>query len=143
MITEENLNKKAFQESLLYFMREFVNNHNHALTYSIITDGVNWFIFDVNNVFKTLFAEDKKFLADYKAAQIDKSSLDTKTNEFYENIARPQIATVSDKIEYVHFNLSDMFTQKDTIKWNVVNKFYKIMAPVTLMKKRLVRILMN
>ncbi|MGZ7898820.1 DUF7149 domain-containing protein [Ligilactobacillus salivarius] len=35
MITKDDLNRKALQETILYFMRERVTNHNNQLTYSI------------------------------------------------------------------------------------------------------------
>nr|WP_187397245.1 hypothetical protein [Ligilactobacillus salivarius] len=66
MITKDDLNRKALQETILYFMRERVTNHNNQLTYSIVTNSVDWFIFDASSL-NRLFAKDKDFVSKYKA----------------------------------------------------------------------------
>ena len=46
MPTIDNLNKKATQELLLYFLRERVTNKNFEIKHLIVTNLHEWFIFD-------------------------------------------------------------------------------------------------
>lgn len=134
MITEQSINKKSFQEAILYFMNEFITNHNTALTYSIVTDGVDWFIFDAKNL-KKLFADDKAFKQQYNESQVTKSNLNETTNDFYINVASPQIEKVSDQIEYTHLNLQHVFYKNGKIHLNNANKAFKVLSPNTLLKQ--------
>ncbi|MCL2308892.1 MAG: hypothetical protein FWC42_01260 [Proteobacteria bacterium] len=55
MISAANVNTKAFQEAVLYFMRERANG-NQNIFHVIITDFYNWFVFDAED-FDRLFGE--------------------------------------------------------------------------------------
>ncbi len=48
MITQHDLNHKAFHEAIFYFMRER-DKGNDALTHIVITDFYEWFVFDAKD----------------------------------------------------------------------------------------------
>jgi len=56
MITTENLNKKAMFEAVLYYLQERMENNNIELKYIIVTNLVEFFIFDAKQ-FRKLFYE--------------------------------------------------------------------------------------
>ena len=60
----QNLNCKAMQELVLYFMRERFRNKNITLKHLIMTNGYEWFIIDATE-FEKHFADDKKFVILY------------------------------------------------------------------------------
>jgi hypothetical protein len=46
MISGDDLNRKAFHESILYYLRERIDNGNEDIKHIIRTDVYNWYIFD-------------------------------------------------------------------------------------------------
>ena len=46
MITKDDLNKKAMQEVLLYYLRERIGNNNLGIKFLIITNTIEWFVFE-------------------------------------------------------------------------------------------------
>ena len=133
MITKGDLNRKALQETILYFMRERVTNHNNQLTYSIVTNGVDWFIFDASSL-NRLFAKDKNFVSKYKAIA-KKQLTDSSTSAFYNEIAKPKINEVYDQLTYSYFNLNDAFYKNGAIKWGEASVICKMLSPLTLLKQ--------
>ena len=133
MITKDDLNRKALQETILYFMRERVTNHNNQLTYSIVTNSVDWFIFDASSL-NRLFAKDKDFVSKYKAIA-KKQLTDSSTSVFYNEIAKPKINEVYDKLTYSYFNLNNVFYKNGAIKWGEASVICKMLSPLTLLKQ--------
>ena len=46
MVNVDNLNKKAFWESILYYLRETIKEKNYNIRHIIITNNIDLFIFD-------------------------------------------------------------------------------------------------
>jgi adenine-specific DNA-methyltransferase len=46
MVTTEKLNTKAFQELVLYYLRERITHKNLEVKHLVITNINEWFIFD-------------------------------------------------------------------------------------------------
>jgi len=135
MISKENLNAKAFQELVLYYLRERKANKNLELRYLIITNINEWFIFDAQD-FKKLFYDDKKFVDLFEQFQ-DKRSDDSSTNHFYKEIAFPQIEKVKDQIPYTHFDIRDydkIMRNKDKEDDRKLIALYKFLSPIHLLK---------
>ncbi|SMO38091.1 type IIG restriction enzyme/methyltransferase [Fodinibius sediminis] len=65
MITGDELNRKAFHESILYYLRERIDNGNEDIKHIIITDVYNWYIFDAQD-FERHFYESRKLTGWYK-----------------------------------------------------------------------------
>ena len=59
-----NLNCKALQELVLYFMRERFQHKNISLKHLVMTNGYEWFFIDASE-FEKFFADDKKFVKLY------------------------------------------------------------------------------
>ena len=123
-----NLNCKAMQELVLYFMRERFKpeSPNITLKHLIITNGYEWFIIDAS-VFEKYFADDKKFVKLYK--EFDNNELlFSGTKDFYTEIAKPQIDKVKQNIDFAYRDIRTL--KSDTAKlW-----FYRILQPAHLLK---------
>jgi adenine-specific DNA-methyltransferase len=105
MISTENINKKAFQELVLYFLRERITLKNVEIKHLIITNINEWYIFDAV-LLDRLFAQNKnvvKQFTDFEEGRL----ADTKTEFFYNQIATPFIENIKTEVEYTFFNLQD------------------------------------
>jgi len=105
MITKEKLNVKAFQELVLYYLRERITHKNLDVKHLVVTNINEWFIFDAT-LFERLFAQNKnlvKYFTDFEGARL----ADTKTDFFYKQIAEPFIAEIDTQIEFTYFNLQE------------------------------------
>lgn len=137
MISESHINRKALHELILYFMRERFDKGNTRMTYLIATDGIDWFIFDAT-LFNKLFAKNKYFAKSYSESQVEQTTLDVTTSDFYTNIAAPFVEKHIDELEYVHLNVNDLFQKNSEINKTRVRRFTKMLAPETLMKQSFV-----
>ncbi len=61
MITREDLNRKAFQELLLYYLRERHTKKNYQLKQLVVTNVNEFFVFDAQE-FERLFYSNKKLI---------------------------------------------------------------------------------
>lgn len=135
MISEKNLNNKALQELVLYFLRERISHKNLEVKHLVATNLNEWFIFDAQ-IFDKLFAQNKPFVKQFVDFEEGKLSGNT-TDFFYREIAKPYIATVIDKIEYTCFDLASYDTilrnadKDDDAKLIVL---YKLLSPEHLLK---------
>jgi hypothetical protein len=78
MLKIDNLNTKAFQELVLYFLRERLTGKNLGIRYLMATNIYEWFIFDAK-IFEDLFAQDKalvKQFCDFTATKLSGNSTD-------------------------------------------------------------------
>ena len=105
-----DLNKKAFQQLVLYFLRERIIHNNLEIKYLIVTNIYEWFIFDAK-IFENLFAQNRELVQKFKDFEQKKLSSD-KTDVFYKDIAKPAIAAVIDQIKFTHFDLRDYQSQE-------------------------------
>lgn len=105
MITTENLNKKAFQELVLYYLRERITQKNLELKYLVATNIKDWFIFDATT-FDRLFAQNKKLVKQFEDFEGGRLA-DTKTDFFYKQIAEPFIEQLDNTVEFTYFDLQD------------------------------------
>ena len=121
-----NLNCKAMQELVLYFMRQRFERGNISLKHLIITNGYEWFIIDASE-FEKYFADDKKFVKLYK--EFDNNELlFSGTKDFYTEIAKPQIDKVKQNIDFAYRDIRTL--KSDTAKlW-----FYRVLQPAHLLK---------
>ena len=135
MISEKNLNNKALQELVLYFLRERITHKNLEVKHLVATNLNEWFLFDAQ-IFDKLFAHNKAFVKQFQDFEEGKLSGAT-TDFFYREIAKPYIASVIDKIEYTYFDLATYDTilrnadKDDDAKLIVL---YKLLSPEHLLK---------
>jgi adenine-specific DNA-methyltransferase len=105
MISTKKLNTKAFQELVLYYLRERITHKNLEVKHLVATNINEWFIFDAT-LFDRLFAQNKNFVkqfTDFEGGRL----ADTKTDFFYKQIAEPFIADIKTDIEFTYFNLQE------------------------------------
>ena len=100
MITREDLNRKALQELLLYYLRERHINKNIQLKQLIVTNIHEYFIFDAQE-FERLFYSNKKLIKSFDEFN-DGTLASDKTDFFYKEIAADFIAKVIDQINYIN-----------------------------------------
>ncbi|TRT70319.1 MAG: class I SAM-dependent DNA methyltransferase [Microcystis sp. M_OC_Ca_00000000_S217Cul] len=121
----DNLNTKAFQQLVLYFLRERVTDKNLEIKHLIVTNIYEWFIFD-GKIFEELFFANKALVnqfGDFEAGRLSS----TKTDFFYQQIAEPAITKVIEQIKFTHFDLRE---QENLDLLDI----YKILSPEHLLK---------
>ena len=129
MFHPKNPNVKAFQQLVLYFLREYVDENNLGLKHLIITDFEKWYIFDAQD-FKSIFG-DKKLVKKYQSANF-------KTNEFYQKIAQPFIQESKAELPCVAFdfqNYAHLLEQTDDEQDKKLISLYKFLSPDHLLKE--------
>ncbi len=103
MITVTNLNGKALQELVLYYMRERITHKNTELKHLVVTNINEWFVFDAQ-LFNKLFAENKPFTKQF--IDFEEGRLSGKTTDyFYKEIAKPFIEGLQNEILFTHFDI--------------------------------------
>ena len=127
-ISVDNLNKKAFGESILYYLRETIKEKNYNIRHIIITNNTDWFVFDATEIEKVASIEKiKKFYRDF---EIHKTSAKRKTDDFYNflNNFFNKHNDVLNNIKFVYFSLTDNFSEKK------LQHIYKLLSPTHLLK---------
>lgn len=130
MVSKTNLNTKAFQELVLYFLRERITGKNLEIKNLVITNIYEWYVFDVS-VFEKLFARNKSFVKQFE--DFENGRLSGKTTDFfYAEIAKPFISAIEQEIEFAYFDLRDyekIVTNNDKDDDNQLIALYKILSP--------------
>ncbi len=128
-LTTKNLNRKALQELLLYYLRERVDNENNNIKHLIATNGYEWYLFNASD-FYDYFYKNKALLKEYKAFR--DGLKDTSKNElFYNEIAKKYIAEVEQSLPYVHLDFSK--TDFNKLSDAHLNTLFKIFSDVHLL----------
>ncbi len=129
------INVKAFQELVLYYLRERITHKNLEVKYLIVTNINEWFIFDAA-LFDRLFAQHKNFVkqfSDFEGGRL----ADVKTDFFYKQIAEPFIADIQTEIEFTYFNLQEYqkpLRSTNKADDNQLIALFKLLSPEHLLK---------
>ena len=134
MITREDLNRKALQELLLYYLRERHTNKNIQLKQLIVTNIYEYFVFDAQE-FERLFYSNKKLIKRFEEFN-DGTLTSEKTDFFYKEIAADFIAKVLDQITYTWFDIRKYKPFLDTGNDKRLIELFKFFSPEHLLKKR-------
>jgi hypothetical protein len=135
MVSTKKLNVKAFQELVLYYLRERITHKNVEVKHLVATNLNEWFLFDAT-LFDRLFAQNKtlvKQFQDFEAGRL----ADTKTDFFYKHIAEPFIAGITAELEFAYFNLQDFqkpLRNTDKTDDNALIALFKLLSPEHLLK---------
>ncbi|MBN7810808.1 Eco57I restriction-modification methylase domain-containing protein [Algoriphagus sp. H41] len=135
MISRESLNRKAFQELVLYYLRERIVLNNLEVKHLVVTNIHEWFIFDALT-FDRLFAQNKalvKQFEDFDAGRL----ADIKTDFFYKNIAEPAIEKVKDQITFTYFDFREYdkaLRNSDKADDTKLIALFKLLSPEHLLK---------
>ena len=136
MCTKDDLNKKALQELVYYYMkeREKDNGGNVYLCHLLITNGNEFFLFEAKEF-------EQKF---YKGLKKKYHDFQSKTEAFYEEIAAPAIAAVQESdspLRYTYFRLHDFYEEILQVlngqESPTLAALYKLLSPTHLLKKRI------
>src|SRR5690554_3494809 len=85
MISWENLNRKAFHELVLYYLRERITRNNLEVKHLVITNLYEWYVFDAS-LFDRLFVQNKRLV--HQFVEFEKGCFSgSKTDFFYRQIA--------------------------------------------------------
>ncbi|MBO7477328.1 MAG: hypothetical protein J6U04_05285 [Salinivirgaceae bacterium] len=128
--TEQDLNKKALQETVLYYLQERDNDNdrpNDDLKHIVITNGLEWFLFDASE-FETYFNKNRELLNRYSEHKA-KSLPDNSREYFYKTFAAAAIEEAKDKLNYIYFDIRKLKGKGD------LGAAYNILSPYYLLKK--------
>ena len=135
MISQKNINSKALQEMVLYFLRERITHKNLEVKNVVATNVNEWYIFDAQ-LFDKLFAQNKSLVKQFQDFEEGKLS-GKNTDFFYKEIAKPYIETVLDKLEYTYFDLASynkILRNSDKLDDAKLIVLYKLLSPEHLLK---------
>jgi type I restriction-modification system DNA methylase subunit len=135
MLTKSKINVKAFQELVLYFLRERITHKNLEIKHLIATNINEWFIFE-SSIFEKYFAQNKAFVKQFEDFEAGRLS-GTKTDFFYKDIAEPFIATIKQEIEFTHFDIRDYekpLRNSDKGDDNKLIALFKLLSPEHILK---------
>lgn len=131
MLSKDNLNKKALQELVLYYLRERITHKNLEIKHLIITNINEWYIFD-EHLFERLFNK-KELVKQFESFEHGEKS----TSIFYKEIAEPFIQSIPTEIEYAYFNLKDYesaLRNQDKNDDKQLIELFKLLSPPHLLK---------
>lgn len=135
MISQKNINSKALQEMVLYFLRERITHKNLEVKNVVATNVNEWYIFDAQ-LFDKLFAQNKSLVKQFQDFEEGKLS-GKNTDFFYKEIAKPYIETIVDKLEYTYFDLASynkILRNSDKLDDAKLIVLYKLLSPEHLLK---------
>ena len=105
MLRKDKINTKAFQELLLYFLRERITLKNKEIKHLVATNIYEWFIFDAET-FEKEFAQNKTLVKQF--TDFEEGRLSGKTTDFfYKEIAEPAINNAKNEINFTFFDLRE------------------------------------
>ena len=133
MISVGNLNRKALQELLLYYLRERISKKNSDIKYLIATNVYEYFIFDAQE-FEQKFYQNKKLKKEFQDFE-DGRKTSRKTDFFYSEIASSFIEEVADSLDYTYFDIRSYakYLDGDTAPKKLI-ELYKVFSDVHLLK---------
>jgi len=135
MLTKEKINVKAFQELVLYYLRERITQKNLEIKYLVATNINEWFIFD-SNVFEKQFAQNKGLVKQFN--DFENGRLVGKTTDFfYKEIAEPFVNGLKNDIEFTFFDIREYEKplRNDNPKDdNKLISLFKLLSPEHLLK---------
>ena len=103
MLAPDDLNRKAMQQLLLYYLEDRTDEKADDFKRLIVTTGYEWYIFDAVD-FNRLFWKDKAFVKafrDWKAG----AKAATDTDFFYKSIAGKQLAALVGELPVAYVDL--------------------------------------
>lgn len=120
--TLQNLESKAFYESILYFLREYKTHNNNDLKYIILTNTRDFYLIDAREYLT--FAKDKTILKAFDNCE-KKQGTDTSTQKFYDDI-KLYLPTLNSTLKFTHFN----------IETTPLALLYQALSPQVLLKRK-------
>lgn len=132
MVTKEDINKKALQELLYYYLNERIGKQNTSLKYLIACNTYECFIWDAQ-LFDRVFYKNKPLLKDYDDFKSGRLSF-TGTDKFYSQIAKKYIDEVKDNLDCTYINIQECYQQYLHQNDKALKPLYKLLNATFLMK---------
>ena len=132
MIKIDEINKRAFHELILYYLRERITEKNINVKHLIISNVYEWFIFD-ENIFERIFAQNKKLVKQFQDFEASSKTTDV----FYKEIAEPFVSEIKHKIEFAYFDIREYekpLRNDDKKGDNKLIALFKLLSPEHLLK---------
>lgn len=131
MAKRTELNCKALHELILYYIREEEYNHNTEIKHLIITNCLEWFVFDKTSFYR-LFLANKKF-----TKEVIDADRENNTDYVYGQVIRKRVEEVKHRLKYTYFDLKGYKGKLDDDAVITTRKFiaiYKLLSPTHLLK---------
>ncbi len=131
MLAPDDLNRKAMQQLLLYYLEDRTDEQADDFRRLIITTGYEWYVFDAVD-FNRLFWKDKalvKAFRDWKAG----AKAATDTDFFYKSIAGKKLAALEGELRVAYVDLRPGLPTKAT----ELLALYRLFHPAYLLKEPL------
>jgi adenine-specific DNA-methyltransferase len=132
MLAPDDLNRKAFQQLLLYYLEDRTDEQADDFRRLIVTTGYEWYVFDALD-FSRLFWKDKTFVKafrDWKAG----AKAEKDTDFFYKSIAGKQLASLNGELLVAYVDLRPGASTKGASHTDL----YRLFHPAYLLKEPLV-----
>ena len=133
MPSKDNINAKAVQELIRYYLHERIDNENLYVKHLIVTDLNEFFIFNENDFDQHIY-RDKKIRDAYE----NYKNSDKDAPFFYEHIAKPLIDRIQDKFTVTWLDVKKakrLLKTTDPEKEKQLVPYYKILSPAHLLKQ--------
>ncbi|WP_138933289.1 DUF7149 domain-containing protein [Roseovarius arcticus] len=135
MIRQDDINRKALHELILYFFRER-HAGNTDIRHVVICTEFEMFVFEASD-FERTFYQDKALRRDFEAWTAGKKS-DSTTEFFYKEIAAKYVAASEAELKVVHIDLRRYKAKlKDGADDKEFVKLFKLLSPHGLLAKEL------
>jgi hypothetical protein len=137
MVSVDNINVKSMQQLVLYYMREVIENSNLQIKNLIITNTIDWYIFDAR-VFNQYFLNNKEVRQKYNDHKNKDILFKSDTQFFYDVIAAPCIESIKNNISFTYFNLLDyeiLIRNNNKENDEKLVYLYKILSPQHLLRR--------
>lgn len=138
MMTKENINTKAFQEIVSYYLYERIVSKNLEIKKAIVTNGLSWFIIEAKELEKYFY--NNKNLRDLYGKWTRNQLSSSNTDFLYSEVIKPEIDKAIEKgITIAHFNLLDALSSKNPIKIKKSNltQLYRFFSAENLLNKEI------
>ena len=118
----ENLESKAFYESILYFLREYKTHNNNDIKHIILTNTRDFYLIDAREYLT--FAKDKTILKAFDNCDKNQGT-DTSTSKFYATL-KDYLPSLNSTLKFTHFN----------IQTTPLPLLYQALSPQVLLKQK-------
>lgn len=122
-----NLESKAFYESILYFLRENITNKNNNITFIILATAEIFYIIDAKNYLNN-FAKNKDILKSFKNCE-ENGGTDNSTSKFYKEV-KNILPKIENEISYICADFKNILKEKDKL-----GLLYALLSPQVLLKR--------
>jgi len=136
MISVDDINRKALHEAVLYYLEQRIEHENSDLKQIIITDTLNWFVFDAQE-FERCFYRPSTLKKTYRSWKSNQKVSSNK--EFMYGEIDRYLNQNDARLEGLYLNLEDygqwLKAQKESRYEKKLIPLYKLFSPIHLLKE--------